>query len=107
MNQTNILFESTSSVAIFDDSAHDTNASRRFKVWGNIAAQDISHEASPRAPAPRKRPPNMPWKAPQMGGLAVSANGLDWTDYKMLQKVTDPARDAWRFDAQVSTPTRI
>ena len=41
-NETNILFESTTAVAIFDDSAHEKNASRRFKVWGNLAQQMIA-----------------------------------------------------------------
>ena len=44
----------------------------------------------------------MPWKRPQAGGLAVSADGLIWTDYKMLQNTSDPDRDTWRFDAQAS-----
>jgi len=92
---TNILFESTTAVAIFDDGAHEKNASRRFKAWGNLAAQDISPKLGGHAARP-------PWRAPQTGGLAVSADGLRWTDYKMLQNATDERRGAWRFDAQAS-----
>lgn len=135
-SHTNIVFEDTTSVAIFDDVAHETNASRRFKVWGNLAAHMLSRNklktgAPPLTPAlapafsqsayshvlatgtSAKRmiideavaPPalgKLPWKAPQVGGVAVSANGIDFTDYRLLQNTTDPRRDRWRFDAQAS-----
>jgi hypothetical protein len=32
----NILFRGTTAVGIYDDSSHDKNASRRFKMWGNL-----------------------------------------------------------------------
>lgn len=147
-NETNILFQSTTAVAIFDDSAHDTNTSRRFKVWGNLAQQMI---ATPRRDVPVAtetrgacdtcftehgckphgtgcdacvagiksckttcHPPfskmtrsafcqdNLPWKAPQVAGVAVSADGQTWTDYKNLQTTTDPRPNRWRFDAQAA-----
>jgi hypothetical protein len=108
--KTNILFEGTSSVAIFDDGAHEKNTSRRFKAWGNLAPQAISknkhreqhqHEHQ-QAGSRREAASVLPWKAAQQGGIAVSANGLDWIDYKMLQSPSFQGRDAWRFDAQAS-----
>ena len=42
----------------------------------------------------------LPWKAPQVGGIAVSANGIDFTDYAMVQNTSDTRRNRWRFDAQ-------
>ena len=144
-SDTNILFESTTAVAIFDDSAHDKNASRRFKVWGNLAQHMIANPPSVSAATtgpcntcftehgckPHSsgcdtcvaaikscrttcKPPfskttlkafckdGMPWKAPQVAGVAVSADGRTWTDYKNLQKTTDPRPDKWRFDAQAA-----
>ena len=40
----------------------------------------------------------------QLGGSAVSANGLNWTDYRRFQNPSDSAKvkDTLRFDAQAS-----
>ena len=147
--RTNILFEGTSAVAIFDDVGNEKNASRRFKAWGNLAQHAISknkaaankngngngsitdpnakyknkgsHEGGARSAlfktkasiaaaandrandtVPWTAPWKVPWKAPQQAGIAVSANGLDWTDYKELQSPANMSRNMWRFDAQAS-----
>lgn len=51
-SHTNIVFEDTTAVAIFDDGAHEKNASRRFKVWGNLAAEMISKHTHRTGAAP-------------------------------------------------------
>eukprot|EP01052_Picozoa_sp_SAG31_P043138 SAG31_NODE_7092_length_1791_cov_1.023050_2_plen_335_part_00 len=151
-SETNILFEDTTAVAIFDDTAHDKNSSRRFKVWGNLAAGMISggrHSPSAATSELASKPSgrcfacfiengcrpgpscdecaatafrsciascntqssdawtsfchgSMPWKAPQVAGIAVSADGYKWTDYKELQSPADSGADKWRFDAQAT-----
>jgi hypothetical protein len=44
----------------------------------------------------------LPWKAPQVAGIAVSADAQTWVDYKQLQSTSDPRPNRWRFDAQAS-----
>ena len=98
-NRTNILFQGSTSVAVFRDPS-ERNASRRFKAWGNLARGMIGPErqGGGRAGAGGA----MPWKRPQVGGLAVSADGLAWTDYRELQNTSDGRRGRWRFDAQAT-----
>ena len=131
--KTNILFDGTSAVAIFDDVRNEKNASRRFKAWGNLAQQAISknkgngkdktgngngngngNKNKNHAKDENKNSDDGAdskttsiaaagaWKAPQQGGIAVSANGMDWTDYKELQSPSNMSRNMWRFDAQAS-----
>ena len=86
----NILFDGTTALAVYDDGyAAAANASQRFKIWGNLPGLET---------APTGRP--LGYTA-QLGGTAVSADGLAWTDYRRLQ---DPSsskavKGTWRFDA--------
>ena len=109
--KTNILFDGTSAVAIFDDVGNEKNASRRFKAWGNLAQQAISKNKGNGKDKTGNGNGNKnknsiaaagAWKAPQQGGIAVSANGMEWTDYKELQSPSNMSRNMWRFDAQAS-----
>ena len=68
----NILFDGTTAVGIYDDAYNDPNASSRFKCWGNLPAADN----------------NLGYTA-QLGGTAVSADGVHWTDYKRFQEPSD------------------
>jgi hypothetical protein len=87
----NILFDGTTAVGIIDDAAHDSNASTRFKIWGNLP------EA---APSDSDR---LTFTA-QLAGSAVSANGLNFSDYRRLQNPSSSktVKDTLRFDAQAS-----
>jgi hypothetical protein len=86
----NILFDGTTALAVYDDGyAAAQNASQRFKIWGNLPGLET-------APTGRQ----LGYTA-QLGGTAVSADGLVWTDYRRLQ---DPSsskavKGTWRFDA--------
>jgi len=85
----NILFDGTTALAIYDDGYQESNASARYKVWGNLPGLDGQRELGYTA---------------QLGGSAVSANGLNFTDYRRLQDPSSSASvpDTWRFDAQTS-----
>ncbi len=86
----NVLWDGTTAVAVYDDAFNSGgNASRRFVAWGNlpglVAPQNFTYTA-------------------QLGGSAVSANGLNFTDYRRLQnpsKASD-VKNTWRFDAAAS-----
>ena len=88
----NILWDGTTSVAVFDDIDHDPNASSRFKAWGNLPGLATGADL-----------PSLGYTA-QLGGSAVSANGLNFTDYRRLQNPSSSksVKDTWRFDAQAS-----
>lgn len=92
----NILFDGTTAVAVYDDVFHDKNASSRFKVWGNLPGLDSNHVEIEGYDHPAYRA--------QLGGSAVSHNGLDFTDYRRLQNVSESSEvpDTFRFDAQAS-----
>ena len=98
----NIVLAGNTALGIYDDGWHEKNASRRFKAWGNLAGVGGAHPEEPIKW-------HEPWKKPQVGGSAVSADGITWTDYRRLQDFNDTKRYAWRFDAQASLffdPTR-
>ena len=80
----------------FTTMAGTSNVSRRFKAWGNLAGVGAQEPAVPSLKW------HEPWKKPQVGGSAVSADGITWTDYRRLQDFNDTQRNAWRFDAQAS-----
>ena len=100
----NILFHGTSAVAIYDDGFHDTNASSRFKAWGNLPG-DIWEGGGPgsAADAGAELGSGLGFTA-QLGGSAVSANGLNWTDYRRFQAPSSSTqvKDTLRFDAAAS-----
>jgi len=95
----NILFDGTTAVGIYDDKWHDRNASRRFKVWGNLPGDKWQGGSTNLADVLNGLPPA--GKPSQLAGSAVSANGLNWTDYRRLQGTTT-ARDTLRFDAMAN-----
>ena len=88
----NILFDGTTAVAIYDDGFHEPNASRRFKAWGNLPGLERDQLLG-----------GYRYTA-QLAGSAVSANGLDFTDYRRLQDPSSSVavKDTLRFDAQTS-----
>jgi hypothetical protein len=96
----NILFTGVSTSAVYDDGWHETDPSRRFKAWGNLAGVGPLPPLS--SPSPNPIPPGWQWKTPQIAGTAVSADGLTWTSYRRLQNATDKAPNVWRFDALAS-----
>jgi len=97
----NILFQGTTAVGIYDDSFHDKNASSRFKMWGNLPGDEWG--GGPGVESLEAEEPRLGYTA-QLGGTAVSANGLNWTDYRRIQNPSDSAKvkDTLRFDAQAS-----
>ena len=116
----NILFDGTTAVAVYDDSGHDPNASARFKAWGNLPGLDNSNSIGIGIgigigtgarngigigfdSAIGGGDDNLKYTA-QLGGSAVSANGLNFTDYRRLQNPSSSkdVKGTWRFDAQTS-----
>ena len=120
----NILWDGTTAVAVYDDAGHDANASARFKAWGNLPGLGYSDLFGPRqssatasrsddgepssssllpSPATSRGQPPLTYTA-QLGGSAVSANGLNFSDYRRLQNPSSSktVHGTWRFDAQAS-----
>jgi hypothetical protein len=89
----NILFDGTTALGFYDDAAHDKNASSRFKMWGNLPGLEKGQSSMLGGSY-----------VAQLGGSAVSPNGLDWTDYRRLQNPSRAAqvKDTWRFDGLTS-----
>ena len=94
--QNAVVLAGNTALGIYDDAWHEPNASRRFKAWGNLAGVGAEEPPEPSLKW------HEPWKKPQVGGSAVSADGVTWTDYRRLQDFNDTKRYAWRFDAQAS-----
>ena len=99
--ENNILFQGTTAIGIYDDSFHDKNASSRFKMWGNLPGDEW--QGGPGVESFEAEEPRLGFTA-QLGGSAVSANGMNWTDYRRFQNPSDSAKvkDTLRFDAQAS-----
>lgn len=95
--QNNIIFTSTSAVAVYDDSWNAHNLSARFKVWGNLPAIAEPVEGDGHTGYGS----NLGYK-PEPGGVAVSADGLNFVDYRRIQNMTDKRPNTYRFDAQAS-----
>jgi hypothetical protein len=93
----NILFDGTTSMGIYDDIGHDKNASSRFKIWGNLPG------LLPGLGLDGNSTSLLKYTA-QLGGSAVSANGLNFTDYRRLQNPSSSksVSGTWRFDAASS-----
>jgi hypothetical protein len=83
----NILFQGTSAVGLYDDSFHDKNASSRFKVWGNLPGGEW--QGGPAGASKIADPLSHLGFTAQLGGSAVSANGLNFTDYRRFQNPSD------------------
>ena len=93
--------------------------SARFKVWGNLPGDEWQGGA-PKATAVDPDPSGLQLAhgggleivdprvgtgfSAQLGGSAVSANGLNWTDYRRFQETSDSAKvkQTLRFDAAAS-----
>ena len=71
--QNNIVLAGTTALGIYDDGWHEKNASRRYKTWGNLAGVGGKQQPDPHFKW------HEPWKKPQVGGSAVSADGVTWT----------------------------
>ena len=88
----NILFDGTTALAVYDDGyVAAANASQRFKMWGNLPGLETGEAAGEAG---------LGYTA-QLGGTAMSADGVVWTDYRRLQDPSSSTavKGTWRFDA--------